>query len=140
MVAAYPGPVVTRYEIEPATGVKEQPDRRISAKDLARSLSLVSIRVVETIPGKNFMALELPNQRRQTVKPLRDPRLGGLCGRRLAAHHGPRQGHRRQARVRGPREDAAPAGRRYDRFGQVGGYQRDDPVAALQGERRPRSA
>jgi DNA segregation ATPase FtsK/SpoIIIE, S-DNA-T family len=66
VVAAYPGPVVTRYEIEPATGVKGSQIVGL-AKDLARSLSLVSIRVVETIPGKNFMALELPNQRRQTV-------------------------------------------------------------------------
>jgi S-DNA-T family DNA segregation ATPase FtsK/SpoIIIE len=66
VVAAYPGPVVTRYEIEPATGVKGSQIVGL-AKDLARSLSLVSIRVVETIPGKNCMALELPNQRRQTV-------------------------------------------------------------------------
>ncbi|MCG5073085.1 DNA translocase FtsK [Paraburkholderia tagetis] len=67
VVAAYPGPVVTRYEIEPATGVKGSQIVGL-AKDLARSLSLVSIRVVETIPGKNCMALELPNQRRQTVR------------------------------------------------------------------------
>jgi S-DNA-T family DNA segregation ATPase FtsK/SpoIIIE len=67
VIAAYPGPVVTRYEIEPATGVKGSQIVNL-AKDLARSLSLVSIRVVETIPGKNYMALELPNQRRQTVR------------------------------------------------------------------------
>jgi len=67
VVAASPGPVITRYEIEPATGVKGSQIVGL-AKDLARSLSLVSIRVVETIPGKNFMALELPNARRQTIK------------------------------------------------------------------------
>ncbi len=67
VVAAYPGPVITRYEIEPATGVKGAQVVNL-AKDLARSLSLVSIRVVETIPGKNYMALELPNARRQTIK------------------------------------------------------------------------
>ena len=67
VVAAMPGPVVTRYEIEPATGVKGSQIVGL-AKDLARSLSLVSIRVVETIPGKNFMALELPNVKRQTIK------------------------------------------------------------------------
>ena len=67
VVAAMPGPVVTRYEIEPATGVKGSQIVGL-AKDLARSLSLVSIRVVETIPGKNFMALELPNARRQTIR------------------------------------------------------------------------
>ncbi len=67
VVAASPGPVITRYEIEPATGVKGSQVVGL-AKDLARSLSLVSIRVVETIPGKNYMALELPNARRQTIR------------------------------------------------------------------------
>ena len=67
VVLASPGPVITRYEIEPATGVKGSQIVNL-AKDLARSLSLVSIRVVETIPGKNFMALELPNAKRQSIK------------------------------------------------------------------------
>jgi S-DNA-T family DNA segregation ATPase FtsK/SpoIIIE len=67
VVAASPGPVITRYEIEPATGVKGSQVVGL-AKDLARSLSLVSIRVVETIPGKNYMALELPNAKRQTIR------------------------------------------------------------------------
>jgi S-DNA-T family DNA segregation ATPase FtsK/SpoIIIE len=67
VVAAYPGPVITRYEIEPATGVKGSQITNL-AKDLARALSLVSIRVVETIPGKNLMGLELPNPRRQAVR------------------------------------------------------------------------
>ncbi len=67
VVAAMPGPVITRYEIEPATGVKGSQVMNL-AKDLARSLSLVSIRVVETIPGKNYMALELPNAKRQSIK------------------------------------------------------------------------
>ena len=67
VVAAAPGPVITRYEIEPATGVKGSQIVNLS-RDLARSLSLVSIRVIETIPGKNLMALELPNAKRQTIK------------------------------------------------------------------------
>ncbi len=67
VVAASPGPVITRYEIEPATGVKGSQIVNL-AKDLARSLSLVSIRVVEVVPGKNYMALELPNARRQTIR------------------------------------------------------------------------
>ncbi|MBN8486277.1 MAG: DNA translocase FtsK 4TM domain-containing protein [Burkholderiales bacterium] len=67
VIAAQPGPVITRYEIEPATGVKGSQVVNL-AKDLARSLSLVSIRVVETIPGKNLMALELPNAKRQTIR------------------------------------------------------------------------
>jgi S-DNA-T family DNA segregation ATPase FtsK/SpoIIIE len=67
VVAASPGPVITRYEIEPATGVKGAQVLNL-AKDLARSLSLVSIRVVETIPGKTTMALELPNAKRQMIR------------------------------------------------------------------------
>jgi S-DNA-T family DNA segregation ATPase FtsK/SpoIIIE len=67
VVAAQAGPVITRYEIEPAVGVKGSQIVNL-AKDLARALSLVSIRVVETIPGKNLMGFELPNPRRQMVK------------------------------------------------------------------------
>ncbi len=67
VVAAQAGPVITRYEIEPATGVKGSQIVNL-AKDLARALSLVRIRVVETIPGKNLMGLELPNPRRQIVR------------------------------------------------------------------------
>ncbi len=67
VVAAAPGPVITRYEIEPAVGVKGSQIVSL-AKDLARALSLVSIRVIETIPGKNYMALELPNAKRQSIK------------------------------------------------------------------------
>jgi S-DNA-T family DNA segregation ATPase FtsK/SpoIIIE len=67
VVAAYPGPVITRYEIDPATGVKGSQIVGL-ARDLARSLSITSIRVVETIPGKTYMGLELPNPKRQIVR------------------------------------------------------------------------
>ena len=67
VLAAYPGPVITRYEIEPATGVKGSQIVNL-VKDLARSLSVASIRVVETIPGKTCMGLEIPNPRRQIVR------------------------------------------------------------------------
>ena len=67
VVAALPGPVVTRYEIEPAVGVKGAQIVNL-ARDLARALALVAIRVVETVPGKSCMALELPNPKRQIVK------------------------------------------------------------------------
>ncbi|WP_084493481.1 DNA translocase FtsK [Brackiella oedipodis] len=63
---AQAGPVITRYEIEPASGVKGSQIVNLS-KDLARALSLIRLRVVETIPGKNLMGIELPNKRRQTV-------------------------------------------------------------------------
>jgi len=67
VVAALPGPVITRYEIEPASGVKGSQIVNL-AKDLARALSVVSIRVVETIPGKTTMALEIPNPKREIVR------------------------------------------------------------------------
>jgi S-DNA-T family DNA segregation ATPase FtsK/SpoIIIE len=67
VVTAYPGPVVTRYEIEPAVGVKGSQIINL-IRDLARALSVVSIRVVETIPGKSCMGLEIPNPKRQIVK------------------------------------------------------------------------
>ncbi|MFA5372356.1 MAG: DNA translocase FtsK 4TM domain-containing protein [Sideroxydans sp.] len=66
VVGAYPGPVITRYEIEPDVGVKGSQITNL-VRDLARALSVVSIRVVETIPGKSYMALELPNPKRQIV-------------------------------------------------------------------------
>jgi S-DNA-T family DNA segregation ATPase FtsK/SpoIIIE len=66
VVGCYPGPVITRYEIQPDAGVKGSKIMGLS-KDLARALSLISIRIVETIPGKTCMALELPNPRRQIV-------------------------------------------------------------------------
>jgi S-DNA-T family DNA segregation ATPase FtsK/SpoIIIE len=67
VTAAYPGPVITRYEFEPNVGVKGSQIVNLS-KDLARALSLVSVRVVETIPEKSCMALELPNPKRQMVR------------------------------------------------------------------------
>ena len=66
VVAAYPGPVITRYEVEPAIGVKGSQIVNL-VKDLARALSVISIRVVETIPGKSYMGLEIPNPKRQIV-------------------------------------------------------------------------
>ncbi len=67
VLAAYPGPVVTRYEIEPAVGVKGSQIINL-VRDLARALSVLSIRVVETIPGKSCMGLEIPNPKRQMVR------------------------------------------------------------------------
>jgi len=67
VVAAQPGPVITRYEIEPAVGVKGSQIINL-VKDLARAMSVVSVRVVETIPGKSCMGLEIPNPKRQVVR------------------------------------------------------------------------
>ncbi|MEJ2275678.1 MAG: DNA translocase FtsK 4TM domain-containing protein [Woeseiaceae bacterium] len=61
-----PGPVITRFELDPAPGVKVSQIANL-AKDLARSLSVVSVRIVEVIPGKSFVGLEIPNESRQLV-------------------------------------------------------------------------
>ncbi len=67
VVSVLPGPVVTRFEIQPAAGIKAS---RISglAKDLARSLAVISVRVVEVIPGKSVMGVEIPNEHREMVR------------------------------------------------------------------------
>ncbi|MCC7516850.1 MAG: DNA translocase FtsK 4TM domain-containing protein [Pseudomonadales bacterium] len=67
VMSVLPGPVITRFEIQPAAGVKAS---RISglAKDLARSLAVVSVRVVEVIPGKSYVGIEVPNEQREMVR------------------------------------------------------------------------
>lgn len=66
VVSVSPGPVITRFELDPAPGVKVSQISNL-AKDLARSLSVVSVRVVEVIPGKSFVGLEIPNEHRELV-------------------------------------------------------------------------
>jgi S-DNA-T family DNA segregation ATPase FtsK/SpoIIIE len=66
VVAVHPGPVITRFELKPAAGVKVSQISNL-AKDLARSLSTVSVRVVEIIPGKPYVGLEIPNEVREVV-------------------------------------------------------------------------
>jgi S-DNA-T family DNA segregation ATPase FtsK/SpoIIIE len=66
VVAVHPGPVVTRFEMRPAPGVKASQISGLS-KDLARALSTISVRVVEVIPGKSVMGLEIPNEKREVV-------------------------------------------------------------------------
>jgi S-DNA-T family DNA segregation ATPase FtsK/SpoIIIE len=66
VVSVHPGPVITRFELLPAPGVKASRITNLS-KDLARSLSTISVRVVEVIPGKSVIGLEIPNERREIV-------------------------------------------------------------------------
>ena len=66
VVAVHPGPVVTRFELKPAPGVKVSQISNLS-KDLARALSTISVRIVEVIPGKPFIGLEIPNEVRELV-------------------------------------------------------------------------
>ena len=114
VVAVYPGPVVTRFEIQPAPGVKVS---RISnlAKDLARSLAVISVRVVEVIPGKSVVGIEIPNEDREIVN-FREV----LSSKAFEQSKSPLTlalGHdiSGPACRRRPGEDAAPAGRRYHR-------------------------
>jgi S-DNA-T family DNA segregation ATPase FtsK/SpoIIIE len=67
VVAVHPGPVITRFEIQPAPGVKVSQISNL-AKDLARALSTISVRVVEVIPGKTVVGLEVPNEHREIVR------------------------------------------------------------------------
>lgn len=67
VVAVHPGPVITRFEIDPAPGVKASQIQGL-ARDLARALSAVSVRVVDNIPGKSVIGLEVPNENRETVR------------------------------------------------------------------------
>lgn len=67
VVAVHPGPVITRFELQPAAGVKVNQISNL-AKDLARALSVVSVRVIEVIPGKSTVGLEIPNEQRQMVQ------------------------------------------------------------------------
>ncbi len=66
VVAVYPGPVITRFEIQPAAGTKVSTISGL-AKDLARSLAVISVRVVEVIPGKDTVGIEIPNENRSLV-------------------------------------------------------------------------
>jgi len=67
VVAVHPGPVITRYELQPAPGIKVSKITNL-AKDLARALSAISVRVVEVIPGKTTVGLEIPNEQREVVR------------------------------------------------------------------------
>ncbi len=67
VVEVHPGPVITRFEIDPAPGIKSSQIGAL-ANDLARALSVVSVRVVENIPGKTHVGLEIPNETRETIQ------------------------------------------------------------------------
>ena len=67
VVSVLPGPVVTRFEVQPAAGVRAQKITTL-AKDLARSLAVISVRVVEVIPGKSVVGIEIPNENREMVR------------------------------------------------------------------------
>ncbi len=78
------GPVITRFEMQPSPGTKASQISGLS-KDLARALSVISVRVVEVIPGKPVMGLEIPNERARDSHAGRDHQVAGLRGDQLAA-------------------------------------------------------
>ena len=129
IVKVRPGPVVTRYELEPAPGIKTS--RVVGlADDIARSMSTIAVRVA-VVPGSSTIGIELPNANRERV--LLREQLGSetfeRAGGKLPLELG--QGHQRPADRRRPEPHASPADRRHDRLGQVGLDQRADPVPAL---------
>jgi DNA segregation ATPase FtsK/SpoIIIE, S-DNA-T family len=136
VVAVHPGPVVTRFELRPAPGVKVSQISGLS-KDIARALSAISVRIVEVIPGKSVIGLEIPNEKREIVtlgeiiKSKTYDDVASPLALALGKDIGGQPGGRR------PAEDAAPADRRHDRLRQVRRHQRDGAVAALQGAGRP---
>ena len=83
VVSVHQGPVITRFEVDPAPGVKAATITNL-AKDLARALSTISVRVVENIPGKPFVGIEIPNESREIVR-----LVEGLASRRFESMSSP---------------------------------------------------
>ena len=116
VTAVNPGPVITRFEVQPAPGIKVS---RISnlAKDLARSLAVISVRVVEVIPGKTVIGIEIPNETREVIQlsqVLSTPDFDRASSP-LSMALRPR--YRRQACHCRPCQDATSTRRRYHRLG-----------------------
>jgi S-DNA-T family DNA segregation ATPase FtsK/SpoIIIE len=131
VTAVYPGPVITRFEIQPAAGVKVS---RISnlAKDLARSLAVISVRVVEVIPGKSVVGIEIPNEDREIVNFREVLSSRAFDQSRSALSLALGHDISGQPVVADLVAHAAPARRRDDGLGQVRGCQRDAAEPSLQ--------
>ncbi len=111
-----PGPVITRFELNLAPGVKAARISNLS-RDLARSLSTVAVRVVEVIPGKPYVGTELPNKKTPDRIPARSARLSEIPREPIAAYRGAGQRYRRRSGGSRSGENAASAGCRYHWFG-----------------------
>ena len=125
------GPVVTMYEFAPAPGTRTGKIANLE-KDLAMALEAQAVRIVAPIPGKAVVGVEVPNQTRETVylkEILQDSCFTGASSKLQIALGKDIKGGAGQ---RQPVEDAAPAGRRHHRLGQVGGGERHDHQHALQ--------
>ena len=135
VVSAHPGPVITRFEMQPAPGIKGSQISSLD-KDIARGLSVVSVRVVDVIPGQIGHRSRDPELAPRDRLSLGNPELGQIRRAEIAAVARARQGHRRRAGRGRSAEDAASARRRHDGLGQIGRAQRDGAEPSLQGERR----
>ncbi len=132
VTAIMTGPVVSRFEYEPALGVKISKITGL-ADDLALALKALSIRIVAPVPGKGVLGIEVPNPKRQVValrEILADARLPEV---RLPPDPGPGQRHHGHLGGHRPGQDAPPAHRRGHRQRQERGPQRHDPEHPLQG-------
>ena len=116
VVAVNPGPVITRFELQPAPGVKGSQISNLS-KDLARSLSVVSVRVVDVIPGKSVIGLEIPNATRElvTLSEILSSKEYEELNSTTVLGAGKR--YQRPSHCHGPEPDAASAGCRHYRSG-----------------------
>ena len=144
MIGMVAGPHITRYELRLAPGIKVGKVAQLK-DDLAYALAAADIRILAPIPGKQAVGIEVPNARRRIVHlgdVFQAPPVGLVAADGLA-----RQGRRGPLDRRRPGQDAAPAGRRHDRRGQVGRDQLDallDPAAGdaargADGARRPQA-
>ncbi len=122
MIGRVTGPHITRYELRLAPGIKVSKVAQLK-DDLAYALAATDIRILAPIPGKQAVGVEVPNAQPPDRPPRR--RLPGAAGRLVTADRVARQGHRRPRDRRRPGQDAAPAGRRHDRLGQVRVRERD---------------
>ena len=133
VVAVHPGPVITRFELQPAPGVKVSQISAL-AKDLARALSVDQRAGRRSDSGQVDGGPRDPEREARAGHARRDHQVEDLRRNDVAAHAGARQGHQRRAGRRRPRAHAAPARRRHHRLGQVDGRQCDGAVAAVQGD------
>ena len=128
------GPSVTRYEIQPAAGVKISKITNLS-DDLALNLAATGVRIEAPIPGKAAVGIEVPNKSRSTVRMGTDRvQLLPVLQKQVVRSLGP--GYRRAGRHRGPGQNAPSAYRRHHRFWQIRVYQLPHRQHALQGQPR----
>ncbi len=139
VVQINPGPVVTTFEFKPEAGIKYNRITTLT-DDLCLGLQAESI-LIERIPGKPTVGIEVPNSRREMISLRADPRIRGVrATRRRRLTICARQGHQRAHQGDAARVDAAPADRRLDRLRQERDAQHADHVDPVQVDARRSAA